>query len=95
MVSKTYFITAYMEHLLKQGLKHEEVYVGDASRFLRYLLSTAPEDAVQKFITASGTSPSYHRRLSSSLNRFLAFAQSHLDISSFSADVDSEDQEAL
>ncbi|MDD2430991.1 MAG: hypothetical protein PHD88_03310 [Firmicutes bacterium] len=95
MKSKTYFITGYMEFLLKQGLKYEETYVGDASRYLRFLLSTAPADSVEKFIAQSGSSPSYHRRLTSSLNRFLDFTRNNLEISNPEQDEYGQVQEAL
>lgn len=34
-----HFLTAYVEYLLDQGIRSEEYYLGDASRFLRFLLS--------------------------------------------------------
>lgn len=79
-VGKTYFLTSYMEYLLSEGLKCEETYVADASRFIRYLLANAPLESVKEFVAQSGNTFSYRRRLISSLNRFLSFAEKELDI---------------
>ncbi len=84
--SRTYFLTSYMEYLLCEGLKCEETYVADASRFIRYLLVNAPLESVKEFVAQSGNTSSYRRRLISSLNRFLNFAEKELDLFSSKSD---------
>lgn len=83
-----------MEFLLKEGLKCEETYVGDASRYLRYLLATTSNESLNQFVEQSGKSEAYRRRLHSSLNRFLQFAKDDLDIK-LELDDYEEGQEAL
>lgn len=78
-----YFLTAYVEYLLDQGIRSEEYYLGDASRYLRYLLSrTTPED-VENYINGRTRSPAYRQRLRKTLRKFYAFAQQRLHIGSF------------
>lgn len=91
--SKIYFITAYMEFLLKEGLKCEEVYVGDASRFLRFLLAQASSEALLEFVNQSSKTEASRRRVISSLNRFLTFINSNLEITNPNLTFVAKDQE--
>ncbi len=75
---KVYFLTAYIEFLLDAGIKSEEYYLGDASRFLRFLLTRVEEEDIKAFVEYS--SPSYQRRLRKTLRKFYAFAQKELKI---------------
>lgn len=75
---RVYFLTAYIEFLLDEGIKSEEYYLGDASRFLRFLLSRVDEGDIQAFM--EHTSPSYQRRLRKTLRKFCIFAQEKLKI---------------
>ncbi len=92
--NKTYFITSYMEFLLLEGLRCEETYVGDASRFLRFLLENTTTEVISEFIEKSGNTPASRRRISSSINRFLKFAQNDLQIANPQLIVYTKDQEA-
>jgi site-specific recombinase XerD len=75
-----HFLTAYFEYLLDQGIKTEDVYVGDASRFLRYLAAQVTPADVQKFLAEQTTSAHYARRLRKSLRKFYQFAGERLNI---------------
>lgn len=77
---RVHFLTAYIEYLLDQGIKTEEVYLGDASRFLRYLVSRATETDVDAFVSAQTSSVHYARRLRKSLRKFYCFANDWLEI---------------
>lgn len=79
--SKVYFLTAYVEYLLDQGIRSEEYYLGDASRFLRFLLASATPDQVEAYIRAH-RSPTYRARLEKTLGKFFAFAAEGLSIDS-------------
>ena len=76
---KVYFLTSYIEYLLGEGLKSEEYYLGDASRFLRFLLGRVETSDINAFVQSS--SPSYQKRLKKTLRKFYAFAEAELDIS--------------
>lgn len=78
--AKVHFLTAYIEYLLDQGIRSEEYYLGDASRFLRYLLASATKEQVQEYINAAARSPSYRNRLRKTLRKFFLFAQERLAI---------------
>lgn len=78
--SRMYFLTAYVEYLLDQGIRSEEHYLGDASRFLRFLLRRASVQDVMAFIAESTDSPTYEQRLRQSLRKFYRFANAHLGI---------------
>lgn len=78
--TRVYFLTAYIEYLLDHGIRTEEVYLGDASRFLRYLLSTVTDDEIDRYIKRQATSVGYAKRLRSSLRKFYDFAQEYLDV---------------
>jgi len=78
--SKIHFLTAYVEYLLDHGVRSEEYYVGDASRFLRYLLANITEDDVINFINQSAQTKSYQNRLRKTLRRFFAFGSEVLAI---------------
>lgn len=74
-----HFLTAYVEYLWDQGIRSEEYYLGDASRFLRFLLASTTADQVELFIE-SHRSPAYRARLEKTLRKFFAFAQDKLAI---------------
>lgn len=78
--SKIHFLTAYVEYLLDHGVRSEEYYVGDASRFLRYLLANITEDDVINFINQSAQTKSYQNRLRKTLRRFFALGSEVLAI---------------
>mgnify|MGYP000912654090 CR=1 FL=1 len=75
---KVYFLTAYIEFLLDTGIKSEEYYLGDASRFLRFLLTRVEEGDIEAFLEPS--SPSYQKRLRKTLRKFYSFAHEELKI---------------
>lgn len=76
---KTHFLTAYLEYLLGQGIRSENEYLSDASRFLRYLLRASGPAEIQGFL-GTARSKAYRRRLIRSLRRFYAFAVERLDV---------------
>ncbi len=80
-MSKIYFLTAYFEYLLDEGIRSEEYYLSDASRFLRYLLERASESDINEFLATSGNTESYKKRLRKTIRRFYRFAHEHLDVS--------------
>lgn len=78
---RVHFLTLYLEYLYDQGIKSEDYYLGDASRYLRFLLSrTTPED-FHAFL-ANSSSHSYKERLTRSIRKFHTFAHERLGISS-------------
>lgn len=77
---RVHFLTAYTEYLWEQGIKTEETYVGDASRFLRFLAARATADDVAEFLQGDGHSAHYRRRLRRTLGKFYEFAEKQLDI---------------
>lgn len=79
--TRVHFLTAYIEYLLDQGIKTEEVYLGDASRFMRYLLNQATAEDVHRFLTSQAYSIHYAKRLKKSLRKFYQFAEEQLQIS--------------
>ena len=81
-MSKVYFLTAYIEYLLDQGIRSEDYYLGDASRFLRFLLQKVGPAEIEEFLTASANSDNYRRRLEKTLRKFFTFAREHLEITS-------------
>lgn len=78
--AKVHFLTAYVEYLLDSGIRSEEYYLGDASRFMRYLLANATEEDVYRYINGATRSPSYRNRLEKTLKRFFLFASERLAI---------------
>lgn len=78
--SKVHFLTSYVEYLLENGVRSEEYYVGDASRFIRHLLATVTEDDVMQYIEHSTRSSSYKQRLQKTLRKFFLFATENLSI---------------
>lgn len=78
--TKVHFLTAYIEYLLDEGIKSEYYYVGDASRFLRFLLAEATEEDFQRFLAASAKQDAYEKRLRKTLKKFYKFASEKLDI---------------
>ena len=82
--SKIHFLTAYIEYLLDTGVRSEEYYVGDASRFLRYLLGNITEDDVLKFINNSAQTASYKNRLRKTLRKFFTFGTEFLALENLS-----------
>lgn len=79
-MSKIYFFTSYFEYLLNEGIRSEDYYLRDASRFMRYLLAQVNEDDINQFLANSGTSENYRNRLRKTLRKFYRFAQIHLDV---------------
>lgn len=77
--AKVHFITAYLEYLYDQGIKSEYYYVGDASRFLRFLIQNSKPGDVEAFLSSS-SSPAYRKRLEMTLRKFYAFAAERLDV---------------
>ena len=80
--SKIHFLTSYIEYLLDQGIRSEEHYLGDASRFLRYLLASASTEEIRQYIHGAGRYLAYRRRLEKTLHKFFTFAQEQLGIDS-------------
>ena len=78
--NKVHFLTGYVEYLLDQGIQSEEYYLGDASRFIRYLLANSTEDDVRRFIEQSAVSAYYRKRLEKTLRKFFAFCGERLAI---------------
>lgn len=75
-----YFLTAYVEYLLDEGIRSEEYYLGDASRFLRHLLARTSADDVERYITGRTRSKTYRARLRKTLRKFYTFAEQRLHI---------------
>lgn len=78
--AKVHFLTAYVEYLLDQGIRSEEYYLGDASRFLRHLLATTTPEQVDSYICSSHHSAAYRSRLENTLRKFFIFASENLAI---------------
>lgn len=78
--SKVHFLTAYIEFLFEEGVKSEYYYLGDASRFLRFLLTRVDEEDISAFIHNSATSETYEKRLRKTLRKFCTFLQKELNI---------------
>ena len=76
--AKVHFLTAYVEYLFDSGIRSEEYYLGDASRFMRYLLANVTPEDVQRYIHDATRSPSYQNRLEKTLKRFFLFASERL-----------------
>ena len=76
---KIYFLTSYIEYLLGQEIKSEEYYLGDASRFLRFLLGRVETADIRAFMESAA--PGYERRLRKTLRKFYTFAETELGIS--------------
>lgn len=76
---KVHFLTAYVEYLLDQGIRSEEYYLGDASRFLRFLLANTTPELVEQYLS-NNNSPTYRARLEKTLRKFFIFAQEKLYI---------------
>lgn len=77
--SKVHFLTGYLEYLYDEGIKSEYYYIGDASRFLRFLIQNSKPEDVEAFLATSASS-AYRRRLSMTLRKFYAFAADRLDV---------------
>lgn len=73
-------MTAYVEYLLDHGIRSEEYYLGDASRYLRFLLAESGPDQIERFIKGTARSSSYEARLRKTLRKFHAFAEERLGI---------------
>lgn len=82
--SKVHFLTSYIEYLLDAGIRSEEHYVGDASRFLRYLLANITEDDVMNFINHCAQTVSYKNRLRRTLRKFFNFGSEKLALENLS-----------
>jgi len=70
-----FFLTAYMGHLMGDGIRSEQVYVADASRFLRFLLERSCERDVEEFVASRARSAQYAKRLRGRIRRFARFMQ--------------------
>lgn len=77
--SSVHIITAYLEFLMDQGIRSEYYYVGDASRYLRFLLAKSDRADVEAFLGCA-SSPAYRRRLLKTVRKFYAFAQERLGL---------------
>jgi len=77
--ARVHFLTAYLEYLYDQGIKSEEYYLGDASRFIRFLLARATPQDVADFLGTT-SSPTYRKRLSQSVRKFYTFARERLGV---------------
>lgn len=77
---RVYFLTAYVEYLLDQGIRSEEYYLGDASRYMRYLLAKSGPEDLERFIADVARSSSYEARLRKTLHKFYVFAEERLGI---------------
>ena len=78
--NKVHFLAAYTEYLLEQGIKSEYYYLGDASRFARFLLANATEEDLNSFLSMSASKPTYEKRLRKTLKKFYQFADEHLGV---------------
>lgn len=78
--TKVHFLTFYVEYLLDQGIRSEEYYLGDASRFLRWLLANTTSEQIESYLSSEEYSPSYRSRLEGTLRKFFAFAEEKLYI---------------
>ena len=76
--AKVHFLTFYVEYLLDQGIRSEEYYLGDASRFLRWLLTSTTSEQVENYLSSSQYSPAYRARLERTLRKFFVFAEEKL-----------------
>jgi len=76
---RVHFLTTYFEYLLDSGIRTENDYLGDASRFLRYLADRATAEDIDRFISTRTTNPAYRRRLKARLRKFYQFASEQLD----------------
>lgn len=79
-MSKIHFMTSYIEYLLKAGIRTEDDHIGDASRFLRFLLAQTCPDDIAAFFESCNASDGYRRRLRRTLRRFFQYSKEHLDI---------------
>jgi len=84
-LSRVHFMTSYVEYLLRSGIRNEEDHLGDASRFLRYLLSKVEPDDIEDFFTSRQASPGYKRRLRRTLSNFFQYSSEclHIDVDPF------------
>ncbi|NMB00993.1 MAG: hypothetical protein GX971_05655 [Firmicutes bacterium] len=78
--AQVHFLTAYVEYLLDQGIRSEEYYLGDASRFLRFLLANATPEQIETYIWGTDHSPAYRARLIKTLRKFFCFVEEKLSI---------------
>ena len=79
-LSRIHFMTSYFEYLLRNGIRNEDDHIGDASRFLRYLLSRVDATHVESFFDSRDASPGYRRRLRRTLGRFFEYTRECLEI---------------
>lgn len=80
--STLYILVSYSEYLMDQGLKSDYYYVGDASRFLRFLLCNARREDISQFLSRCAGSDSYRRRVRKTLRKLYQFAQERLGATS-------------
>lgn len=75
---KVYFLTAYVEYLWEEGIRSEETYLGDASRYVRWLLQQATEQDMHRYIEERARTASYRSRLRRNVGKFVEFARRRL-----------------
>lgn len=78
--ARVYFLTAYVEYLFDEGIRSEEYYLGDASRYMRWLLARATTADMNTYIEERSQSASYKARLRKTLRKFTCFAANRLNI---------------
>lgn len=78
--ARVYFLTAYVEYLFDEGIRSEEYYLGDASRYMRWLLARATAADMDAYIEERAASASYRTRLRKTLHKFTRFAADRLHI---------------
>lgn len=75
---KVYFLTAYVDYLWEEGIRSEETYLGDASRYVRWLIARSTAEDVERYIDERARTASYRARLRRTLGKFAGFASSEL-----------------
>lgn len=78
--TKVHFLTAYLEYLYDHGIRSDEYYLGDASRYLRFLLARTKAEDIDAFLETA-SSHTYRRRLAKTVRKFYQFASERLDLS--------------
>ena len=84
--SKVHFLTAYVEYLMNKGIRSEEYYVGDASRFIRFLLANITENDVRDFKPVSQNA-FLSKPASENSAQILSFRQRNAGFGQFGTDI--------
>ena len=92
-MSKVHFMTSYFEYLLRRGIRSEDDYIGDASRFLRFLIANTRSEDIVAFFDSCQASPGYRRRMRRTLRRFFEYSREHLEIDAQAIEVFQSAQE--